>query len=126
MSMDAIEMVSSALLGSDAEVIVVGGKVHIAHPPTIKKITGAAPYLKGVAEAGTVGDLVGALAKEDLALALSWLLDGNAMRKEEFMDADVNEVASGITAVLNMIDPGNFSRLSAFARNVRSLIARPR
>ena len=124
--MDGVELVSSAILGIDAEVVEVGGKIFLAHPPTISRIAGAGMYLKKIAEIDNVGDIVEALSSEDLANALSWLLVGSAEKAKEFLDADVNQVAAGIVTCLQMIDPGNFTKLSALSRNVRRLIAKPR
>ena len=119
-------MVSSALLGLDVEVVPLGGKIYLAHPPTIRKIAGASRFLGKVADIKTVGDVIGALSEEDLCHALSWLLEGDDSKAGEFLDSDVNEVAQGIIVCLQLIDPANFSLLSALSRNVRSLIAKPR
>lgn len=118
-------MVSSALLGMDTEAIFLGSKVYVAHPPTIKALLGAAPFLKEVEQAKTTKDMLYSM-NEDLAKALSWLIHGNGQEYEEFLECNVNDVVKGLNVCLGMIDPSNFSRLSAFARNVRSLIAKPR
>ena len=118
-------MVSSALLGIDTEVIFIGSKVYVVHPPTIRTLVGAAPHLKGVERVQTRGEMLDSL-NDSLAKALSWFLFGNGDKYVDFLDANVNDVVLGINTCLGMIDPGNFSRLSALARNVRSLIAKPR
>ena len=104
--MDAVEIVSSAVLGIECEAVFVGGKVYHLRPPTIRRLAGA--------------------AMEGQAHALSWLVEGNDSLFETFMDCRVDEVQEGIIRGLGMVDPKNFTTLSALQRNVRSLIARPR
>ena len=121
---DAINLVSSAVLGVDIETIPIGSKVYVAHPPTIRKIAGAGRYLGDFVNIDSATKLLSALSNENLAYALSWLLEGNDSLAEEFKDADVNELAAGVIVCLDMISPQNFTKLSVSARSVRKLIAR--
>lgn len=123
--MDAVELVSSALLGIDHEAVFIGGKVYHISPPTIRRFVGAVRYLKG-GEGESIREVVLSMDLEGAAKALSWLVEGNESLYEAFMDAPVDEVLDGVIRGLSMIDPGNFMRLSALQRSVRSLIARPR
>ena len=124
--MDAVKLVSSEILGLSFETVTIGNEVYVMRPPTIRRLCGAAMYLGGISDIKTDADLVKALGADDMAKALSWLLEGDESLYEKFLDCDVNEVAVGVLAGLGMIDPGNFTVLSALARNVRSLIARQR
>lgn len=123
--MDAVEIVSSAVLGIECEAVFVGGKVYHLRPPTIRRLAGAAMHLRG-GEGDTIKDVVLSMDLEGQAHALSWLVEGNDSLFETFMDCRVDEVQEGIIRGLGMVDPRNFTTLSALQRNVRSLIARPR
>lgn len=123
--MDAVELVSSALLGIDHEAVFIGGKVYHIYPPTIRRFVGAARYLKG-GDGDTIKDVILTIDGEGLAKALSWFITGDESLAETFMDAPVNEVQDGVIKGLSLLDPGNFMRLSALRRSVRSLIAKPR
>ena len=122
--MDAVDIVSSAVLGVDVQTIPIGNKVYLAHPPTIRKIVGAGRFLGGFEKIDSAKSLLEALNSDNLAHALSWLLEGNDSLAEEFKDADVNELALGTVTCLDMLTPQNFMTLSVLARNVRKLIAR--
>lgn len=122
--MDAVKLVSSEILGLNAETVSIGGEVYVVNPPTIRRLAGATMYLGGVSAFENTAELVKAVASDDLARALSWLLNGDESMTEKFLDCDVNEVALGVAVGISMIDPGNFTALSVSARNVRSLIAR--
>ena len=123
--MDAVEMISAALLGIDHEAVFIGGKVYHIHPPTIRRLAGAVRHLKG-GEGETMKDVILSLDLEETAKALSWLVEGNESLYDVFLDAPANEVVEGVVRGLSLIDPTNFTRLSALQRSVRSLIARPR
>ena len=124
--MDAVKLVSGEILGINSETVSIGGEVYVMNPPTIRRLVGASMYLGGVSSFENVTELVRAVASDDLARALSWLVQGDESMTEKFLDCDVNEVALGVVVGINMIDPGNFTALSALARNARSLIAKPR
>ena len=118
-------MISSALLGIDQEAVFIGGKVYQIYPPTIRRFVGAVRYLKG-GEGESIKDVVFNTDMDGVAKSLSWLIAGNEGLYEAFLDAPMDEVMEGLVKGLSLIDPGNFTRLSALQRNVRSLIAKPR
>ena len=122
--MDAVELVSSAVLGIEQEAVFIGGKVYHIYPPTIRKMAGAVRYLKGDGE--TIKDIILSTDYEGLSHALSWLIEGNDSLYDTFVDCRVDEVQDGIIKGMDMLDPRNFMMLSALQRNVRSLVARPR
>lgn len=121
---DAVELVSSAVLGIEQEAVFIGGKVYHIYPPTIRRLAGAVRYLKGEGE--TIKDIILSMDIDGQAHALSWLIEGNDSLYEKFLDARVDEVQAGIIKGLELLDPRNFMMLSALQRNVRSLVARPR
>ncbi len=123
--MDAVELISSALLGIDQEAVFIGGKVYHIYPPTVRGFVGAARYLKE-GQGESIKDVILNTDGEGLTKALSWLINGDESLAETFMDAPLTEVQEGVIKGLSLLDPGNFMRLSALLRNVRSLIAKPR
>lgn len=123
--MDAVEMISSALLGIDQEAVFIGGKVYHIYPPTIRRLVGAVRYLKG-GEGETIKAVVLSMDMEGVVKALSWLIRGDESLYDTFLDAPAGEVMEGLVKGLSLVDPGNFMRLSALQRSVRSLIAKPR
>ena len=122
--MDAVEIISSAVLGIEREAAFIGGKVYHIKPPTIRRFAGAVRYLKGTGD--TLREVVLSTDGEGLAKALSWFVAGDESLAEVFLDCPLAEVQQGLILALGMLDPQNFIRLSALQRNVRSLIARPR
>ena len=123
---DAVDVVGRAVLGLDSETIFIGGEVYVVHPPTIRRMVGAARYLRKAGEIETVGGIIETLSDDSMARALSWLVDGSERLADKFLDADANEVAEGLIVCLDLIDPRNFTMLSVLSRNVRKLTARQR
>lgn len=123
--MDGAKLVSSAILGIDVETVFVGGKVYVIHPPTVRTMAGVVSCMREC-PGETIRDIIIGMDYEGSAAALSWLVNGDASLKEEFLGAPLGEVQSAVITGLGMLDPANFIRLSALLRNVRRLTARPR
>lgn len=123
--MDAIEIVSSAVLGIDIESVFIKNRVYNIKPPTIRRFVGAARYFREC-KGDTLADIIRSMDMEGATKALSWLIEGNESLAETFMDAPMDEVVNALIKGIGMIDAKNFIRLSALQRNVRSLIAQPR
>lgn len=123
--MDAVGLVSSAILGIDLEVVFINGRVYRIPPPTVRRFAGAVRYLKD-GKGDTLKDIILSLDMDGACKVLSWLVQGDEGLYETFLDSPVNEVMEGVIKGLGMIDPGNFTRLSALQKNVRSLVAKPR
>lgn len=123
----APKIVNGALLGFDAQSVVVNNKVYMMFPPTIKKIAGAGYYLSDVSDGETIKDVIKTLGQAENAVkALSWFINGNEDLVEELSKGTFDEIVDGLEVALSLVSAKNFLRLSIFARNVRRLTANPR
>lgn len=124
---NAAKLVSSAILGLDGESVLVGGKVYFVFPPTIKKLALAAYHLSDLGEAETLRDMVREMTNaEGAAKALSCLIQGDESLAEEFSECPYTEVVDALEVALSLLSAQSFCKLSALARNVRSLTAKQR
>lgn len=122
-------MVSSAILGMDCETLTVGGRVYVLRPPTIERMAGAMRWLASLDTDGkaSVGEVLRGLGNiGDAAHALSWFIDGSDSLAGELAKGTVDEVVAGLIKALGMVSAENFTMLSALARNVQRLIAKPK
>ncbi len=120
-------VVSSAILGFDCKVVLVGGKRYVISPPTIKMIAGASYYLSGIEDSGdTNGFLHNVVNSENLAHALSWFINGDDSLFGEMQHGTTDELIDGIEKAYSLISVQNFMKLSALARNVARLTAKQR
>lgn len=123
--MNAVKIVTGAIVGLDFETVVVNGKAYAVHPPTIAKICGATAYLSDIGDADTLNGVLKTLTKIDnVAKALSWLIQGDERLAKEFTTASFDEVVNALEIALSMISAENFIKLSTLARSVQSLIAK--
>lgn len=123
----AAKVVSSALVGMDLRVVLVGGRSYFIQPPTIRRLAGAACHLADVGEGATVRDVLRTLTDAaPLAHALSWFIRGDDTLYEELSKGTFDEVLDALEAAFSLISIESFQRLSALTRNVASLTARPR
>ena len=75
--MDAVKLISSAVLGIDCETVLVGGKAYVIFPPTVERIAGAGRFLSDLGEGRTVAEVLGTMQRMDAACrALSWFIQG--------------------------------------------------
>lgn len=124
--MDVIKELASDLTGTSGALIKISGKEYKIPPPTIERIAGAAKHLNEM-EINTIKDLLLSYENLDEACkALSWFICGNESLSRELAKALPSEVLIGLKTALNQIDIKDFLKLSALARNVRSLIAATR
>lgn len=124
MSLNATKVVTSAMLGLDGETIIVNGKAYYVLPPTIKKIAGMGYYLSDFGDEERISDFIRKSGKvEDAARALSWLIQGDESLFDELSEGTLDEVCDGLETGINLIGTGNFLRLSALSKSVRSLTA---
>ncbi len=124
---DGAKMVASAIIGLDYKVVIVNDKSYIIEPPTIAKIAGASYWLCEYGEGKNLRDLLMTLSKaENLAKALSWLIQGDDKLSEELAQGNLSEVVAGIEAGFSMIEATNFMKLSALQRSARLLVAKPK
>lgn len=124
---NAAKVVSSAILGVDFRVVVVAGGRYVINPPSIKRLAGAAHCLAEVADAQNMADI---LASQDnigrMAAALSWFITGDDKLKGRLADGTLKELVDALQVAYNMLDVGDFTRLSALAKNVGRLTAKPK
>lgn len=94
-------------------------------PPTIAKIAGATYWLCEYGEGKTLRDILTSLSKaENLAKALSYLIQGSDKLSEELAQGSLPEVIAGIEAGFSMIEATNFMKLSALQKSARLLVAK--
>ncbi len=123
----ATRLVASALLGLDAETVTIGGKAYTVHPPTIERIAGAALHLTPFASVGTLADAFNAMGDlAEAAEALSWFINGDGSLKAELAKGTLHEVTTALAVAVRLMDVADFSALSALARNVSRLTAKPK
>lgn len=124
---DGAKMIASAIIGLDYKMVIVNDKSYIIEPPTIAKIAGASYWLCEYGEGKNLRDLLMSLSKaENLAKALSWLIQGDDKLGEELAQGNLSEVVAGIEAGFSMIEATNFMKLSALQRSARLLVAKPK
>lgn len=124
---DGAMMIASAIIGLDYKTVIVNDKSYIIEPPTIAKIAGASYWLCDYGEGTTLRDILKCLSKaENLAKALSWLIQENDELSEELAKGSLTEIVDGIEAGFSMIEATNFMRLSALQKSVRLLVAKPK
>lgn len=124
--MDGAKLVSSAVLGIDCETVIVGGEVYVIYPPTIERLAGAGYHLSDL-KGNTIAEMLSNLTDLFSACkALSWFIEGNESKAGKLSKGTLKEVCDGLEKAISMIGIENFVRLSASARNVRSLIATTR
>lgn len=116
--------IAGDLLGLPNETIRVNGQDYSLLSPTIEKLTGAGYYLADIPDLQTLGDIISVLPHLDnICKALSWLVAGNESLYKEFLKGTASEVVDGLIKGVSMVGIENFVKLSALARNVRSLVA---
>lgn len=125
--MDAVKLISSAVLGIDCETVLVGGRTYVIFPPTVERIAGAGRFLSDLGEGRTVAEVLGTMQRMDAACrALSWFIQGDEGLWSELSGGTLEEVTDALSVAVGMIGIQNFPRLSALVRSVRSLIATAR
>lgn len=125
MEKDAAKLVSSALLGKDADTVEVGGHTYTIPAPTIKRIAGAGYYLSDFGSEKDVKDIVREfMLFDEWAKALSWFIAGDESLADKLSEGTLEEILNGIDKAVAMIGIGNFSTLSTLARNVKMTIAK--
>lgn len=123
--MNAAKIVSSAVLGMDFLTILVSGKAYVVMPPTIHKIAGVGYYLSEMGVGNSIADMINDMKNMgNVAHALSYFIKGDDSLFEEFINADFNDVISGLEKAFSLISTRDFSKLSILAKNVQNLTAK--
>jgi len=123
----AAELVSSALLGLDSEVVFVGGKAYVVKSPTIKRLAGVANELSKTdfGQAETLPQMLAACKDaEALSRALSWLIQGDDKLGEELSHARVEEVLAALTKGFALMSPQVFLIAVGLTKSAARLAAR--
>lgn len=116
--------ITGDILGLTTEKITVNGRDYPLPPPTIRRLAGAGHYLSDIPDLQTLGDIISVLPHLDgICRALSWLVAGDESLYGEFTKGTAEEVVNGLVRGITLVGIENFARLSALARNVRSLVA---
>lgn len=116
--------ITGDILGLPTEKITVNGRDYPLLPPTIGKLAGAGHHLAGIPDLQTLGDIISVLPHlAGICKALSWLVAGDESLYKEFTEGTAEEVVNGLIRAVSLVGIENFARLSALARNVRSLVA---
>lgn len=126
MEQEGAKIVSSAILGMDFKVVMVNGKSYIVTPPTIKKLAGAGYWLSSI-KGDTIKEVF--LSKENpeaFAHALSYMIQGDDSLFDELSNGTDAEIKEALNEAYSMVSVKNFIGLSDLARNVTSLIAKPK
>ena len=120
-------LIADAVLGMDSKTVVVNGKVYFVPSPTIYRLAGAGKYLSGFGEENTVSDILRSVNESiNLCKALSWLICGDAHLSKELSKGTFEEIVTALEDAYSLISVENFMKLSALARSVALLIARPK
>ena len=126
MEQEGAKIVSSAILGMDFKVVMVNGKSYIVTPPTIKKLAGAGYWLSSI-KGDTIKEVF--LSKENpeaFAHALSYMIQGDDSLFDELSNGTDAEIKEALDEAYSMVSVKNFIGLLDLARNVASLIAKPK
>lgn len=123
----AAKIVADAIAGKDAIPVVVGGRLHVAFPPTIAKLSGAIHYLSQVKECETLRDILLSLGDADLyAHALSHLIAGDDSLFDELKEATFDECVEAIGQIVGLVDLSVFIKAVSLAKGVSALAATPK
>lgn len=126
---NAAKTVSSAILGMDVEIVMVNNKRYVLHPPTIAKIAGGGYWLSQFDRKDK--DSIDAVIKAmtdimPVAKALSWMIQGDDSLADELAQGTLDENIYALCKAYSLVNTQNFTMLSALARNVGKLIAKPK
>ncbi|MBR1526794.1 MAG: hypothetical protein IJ640_09085 [Prevotella sp.] len=126
---NAAKTVSSAIIGYDVKVVLVNGKRYAIKPPTIQKMAGGAYWLSTFDRKGkeSIDEIIMAMTEiEPVAKSLSWMIQGDESLFDELKQGTLDENIVALCTAFSLINTENFTMLSALARNVGKLIAKPK
>ena len=119
-------IVTDAILG-ETKTVIVNGKAYFIPSPTIYRLAGAGKYLSGFGEEKTITDIFRSINDSmNLCKALSWLISGNVKLARELSMGTIDEIVEALNEAYSLLSVENFSKLSALAKNVAELIAKPK
>lgn len=120
----AAKIVSASIVGADFANVMVNNKAYSIFPPTIHKLAGAGMYLSELGDEQSLKDMIKSInGSENLAHALSWIIQDDDSLFEELSQGTFDELADAINVAYSLISVENFMKLSTLAKNVAKLIA---
>lgn len=123
----AAKIVSASIVGADFVNVMVNNKAYSIFPPTIHKLAGAGMYLSELGDEQSLKDMIKSINRSDnLAHALSWLIQDDDSLFEELSQGTFDELVNAINEAYSQISVENFMKLSTLAKNVVRLIANPK
>lgn len=123
----AAKIVSASIVGADFVNVMVNNKFYSIFPPTIHKLAGAGMYLSELGDEQSLKDMIKSINHSDnLAHALSWLIQDDDSLFEELSQGTFDELVNAINEAYSQISVENFMKLSTLAKNVVRLIANPK
>ncbi len=123
----AAKIVSASIVGADFVNVMVNNKFYSIFPPTIHKLAGAGMYLSELGDEQSLKDMIKSINRSDnLAHALSWLIQDDDSLFEELSQGTFDELVNAINEAYSQISVENFMKLSTLAKNVVRLIANPK
>lgn len=126
MEQNAAKVVSSAILGMDFRIVIVAGRSYIVVPPTIKKLAGAGYWLSDITGDTIKEVLLSKGNPEAFAHALSYIIQGDDSLFEELSNGTDIEIKNALGEAYSLVSVENFTELLGLAKNVASLIAKPK
>lgn len=126
MEQNAAKVVSSAILGMDFRIVIVAGRSYIVVPPTIKKLAGAGYWLSDITGDTIKEVLLSKGNPEAFAHALSYIIQGDDSLFEELSNGTDIEIKNALGEAYSLVSVENFTGLLGLAKNVASLIAKPK
>ncbi len=126
---NAARTVSSAILGMDVEIVMVNNQRYVLHPPTIEKIAGGGYWLSQFDRKDKDSIEAVIMAMKDIVpvtKALSWMIQGDESLADELAKGTLDENLFALCKAFSLVNTQNFTMLSALARNVGKLIAKPK
>ena len=126
MEQNAAKIVNSAILGLDAETVIVAGKMYIIMPPTMRRLAGAAYWLSGIEGESIKDAILSSSNIKALCHSLSWMIQGNDSLVDELLDGTDTEIKEALDKAYSLLSAENFTGLLALAKNVAKLTAKQR
>jgi hypothetical protein len=123
----AAKTVTDAIVGNDFQTVVINNQPYTIYPPTIHKMSGAISCLSSIDidECKSFKEVF-AFCKdiEELAKALSWMIDDSESLTEELSKGTVEEVVDALYTSFSLISTEVFQHAVSLMKNVSRLAAK--
>lgn len=119
------KIVSASIIGANFVNVMVNSKCYSVFPPTVHRLAGAGLYLSDFGDEQDLREIIKSINDaHKLAHALSWLINDDDSLFEELSHGTFDELVNAVCEAYSLISVESFTKLSALARNVSSLIAK--